>query len=262
VPSDAFRRVLDAGRAIQAQLPALDMIAVNGVAAALHARHRETRDIDYCAATLRDDWAMTDHTLQTWSTWVPQRLAFAKMILGRIGPVRVGIRQLRRGRPLERADIDGLIVTSPAETLRVKAMHALQRRTTRDYIDVVALCDVLGDAAAVATLAGLDDFFPDTTLTLVTDTPSDPPLARPLVQALRTLPGQRPVDWGTPAGMLPGVTGPYQAWGYLEERLATVGRRLAEHLSHATPPSLLEASLDDRVTRAPDLAKSRIRVGP
>ena len=236
MPSDAFRRVLDAGRALQAQLPALEMIAVNGVAAALHAGHRETRDIDYCAAALRAEWETTVRTLQAWPAWAPQRQAFAKMILGRLGPVRVGLRQLRRAHPLESTTVDGLVVTSPAETLRVKAMQALQRRATRDYIDVVALCDAIGDRAAVATLAALDDFYPDTTLTVVTDTPADPPVARPLAHALETLPTHRPVDWGTAAGTLPGVAGPYQALGYLETRLATLGRLLADHRVAPAPP--------------------------
>lgn len=52
-------------------------------------------------------------------------------------------------------------VPTLAETLRVKAWLVLDRNATRDYLDVVALAERLGEDAAAQVLLDLDRFYAD-----------------------------------------------------------------------------------------------------
>jgi hypothetical protein len=87
-------------------------------------------------------------------------------IMGSLGGIEAGLRQLRRSRPLETMVVgvgDGLEVVAPtaAEALRVKAYLVVQRNVVRDYLDVVALADHLGIDQAVEVLSHIDDFYDD-----------------------------------------------------------------------------------------------------
>ncbi|MBA2295772.1 MAG: hypothetical protein H0W16_11645 [Actinobacteria bacterium] len=48
-----------------------------------------------------------------------------------------------------------------AEILRVKAWLVLRRNATRDYLDLVALADRIGDTDAARVLRGLDEYYDD-----------------------------------------------------------------------------------------------------
>lgn len=106
-------------------------------------------------------------------------------ILGRLGGIEAGLRQLRRTRPLEvqavRLDDEHeVVVPTLAETLRVKAYLVVQRNQVRDYLDVVALADRCGPERAVSVLARIDDYYvdrsgqPDSVLTAVVQRLSEP----------------------------------------------------------------------------------------
>ena len=86
-------------------------------------------------------------------------------IMGSLGGIEAGLRQMRRTRPLEtiRVDLgDDGTVTAPtlAEALRVKAYLVVQRNVVRDFLDVVA-ADRLGEDAAVEVLLHIDDYYGD-----------------------------------------------------------------------------------------------------
>ena len=49
-PIPSFDHVIEEGIALQRHLPALDMVAVGGTAAALHAGHRYSTDVDHVTA--------------------------------------------------------------------------------------------------------------------------------------------------------------------------------------------------------------------
>lgn len=71
------------------------------------------------------------------------------------------MRQLRRSRSLGTCEVEvagGRVVVAPtaAEILRVKAYLVVQRTVVRDFLDVVALTDYLGEDTAVAVLADID----------------------------------------------------------------------------------------------------------
>lgn len=87
-------------------------------------------------------------------------------LLGSLGGIEAGLRQLRRTRPLETCEVEvapGLTVTAPTaeESLRVKAFLVVQRNQVRDYLDVVALAEHLTPEVAIGTLQRMDDYYDD-----------------------------------------------------------------------------------------------------
>lgn len=109
-------------------------------------------------------------------------------MLGSLGDIETGIRQLRRSRPLEveTIDVDGRMLTVPTavETLRVKAWLALTRNQTRDYLDIAALTAVIGVDRAAQALGSIDDYYGDIN-------PGDD---RVVTQLVRQLADPRPRD--------------------------------------------------------------------
>jgi hypothetical protein len=86
-------------------------------------------------------------------------------LLGSLGGIEAGLRQLRRVRPLEVVEVavpcaGPLRVPTLPEILRVKAYLVVQRNQVRDYLDLVALADRVG-GGAVEVLSRIDDYYVD-----------------------------------------------------------------------------------------------------
>jgi hypothetical protein len=97
---------------------------------------------------------------------VTNRVVPGKVILGRLGDIEAGVRQMIRTRPLEITQLDlpsGRTLTVPTaeETLRIKGFLIVRRNQTRDYLDVAAIADRYGIHAAAGTLARIDDYYAD-----------------------------------------------------------------------------------------------------
>lgn len=158
--------VLRSAATLQRVVP--DAVLVGGAAAALWAGHRDSFDHDHVLADLAERYLDVLEAVEATDGWVTSVRASSPplTILGRLGGVEAGLRQLRRSRPLEveRVRLDdthSVVVPTLAETLRVKAYLVVQRNQVRDYLDVVALADRCGPAPAVAVLAGIDDYYVD-----------------------------------------------------------------------------------------------------
>ena len=54
-----------------------------------------------------------------------------------------------------------MVAPTAAEALRIKAFLVVQRNVVRDYLDVVALADHMGEVTAVEVLSGIDDYYTD-----------------------------------------------------------------------------------------------------
>lgn len=169
MPVDGLRnpvlvRVLEAAARLQALVP--DAVLVGGSAAALHGGHRDSDDHDHVLADLAARFDAVLEAVESQEGWVTNRVTPGKIILGELGGIETGIRQLIRLTPLEVTRVplpSGQVVTAPtpAETLRVKAFLVVRRNQTRDYLDVAAVASHLGIDRAAATLSRIDDYYAD-----------------------------------------------------------------------------------------------------
>lgn len=155
--------VLAASARLQTLLP--DAVLVGGTAAALHAGHRVSFDDDHVLADLKERFDHVLEHLEQVDGWSTARVNRPVLILGSLDGIETGVRQLIRRRPLETQEFEvpGGRVTAPIlpEMLRIKAWLVLRRNATRDYLDVVALADRIGEEIAVPVLAGLDEYYED-----------------------------------------------------------------------------------------------------
>lgn len=118
-----------------------------------------------------------------------------KLILGRLGDIEAGVRQMTRRRPLEAIDIEiedaaRLRVPTAEETLRVKAFLIPRRNQTRDYLDTAPLASRYGIGASAEVLADLGDYHGDQHLDA---SPDDPGLGV-ASQLVRQLADPQPFD--------------------------------------------------------------------
>lgn len=206
--------VLRSAALLQRVVP--DAVLVGGAAAALWGGHRASFDHDHVLADLAERYLEVLEAVEATEGWVTSVRASSPplTILGRLGGVEAGLRQLRRTRRLEveqvRLDAEHVVVVPTfAETLRVKAYLVVLRNQVRDYLDVVALADRRGHPFAVEVLAGIDDYYvdrsrePDSVLTalvqrLADPNPRDAAVTRQL-QAYRRL-DPRWHDWSAVVG--------------------------------------------------------------
>ncbi len=200
-----WERLLSAERHLQALVPGT--VLVGGTAAALHARHRISLDGDHVLMGLRDHFDEVLASLEVAAGWHTDRVQRPVLILGRLDGVLTGIRQLRRTRPLETQEIDGLRVPTLAEMSRIKAWLLATRDTTRDYLDSVVLFERLGEAGAREALATLDSLYEQSTGASV------------LAEVIERLGQARPadaaeIDLATYRGLVP----PWNDWAHVQAR--------------------------------------------
>lgn len=159
----SLQDVLEKAAQLQELVPGA--VLVGGSAAALYAHHRESRDHDHVVADLAERFDLILENLEALGDWSTARAQPGKIILGELGGIETGVRQLLRGRPLESVEIEvqgkPLVVPTAAEILRIKAWLALTRNQTRDYLDIAALADSIGLDEAAAVLRDIDDYYAD-----------------------------------------------------------------------------------------------------
>jgi hypothetical protein len=160
------RQVLTSAARLQEVVP--DAVLVGGSAAALHAGHRESFDHDHVLPDLADRYEAVLEAVEATEGWATSVRASKPpfTIMGRLGGIEAGLRQMRRTRPLETIEVEvdrdvTVVAPTAAETLRVKAYLAVQRNVVRDYLDVAALAEHLGLDRAVEVLSEIDAFYAD-----------------------------------------------------------------------------------------------------
>lgn len=166
-PGDLDRALLDvleSAATLQQRVP--DAVLVGGSAAALYAAHRSSYDHDHVVNDLRDRFDSVLDALESEPEWVTNRVRPGKVVLGQIGDIEAGVRQMIRTVPLEVREVllpSGRAVRVPTreETLRIKAFLIVRRNQTRDYVDVAALADRYGPADAAHTLSEIDRYYTD-----------------------------------------------------------------------------------------------------
>lgn len=155
-----FDAVIQQGVELQSQLGGDDVVAVGGTAAALHCGHRYSLDVDCVTPRLREDYESFASRLEDWPGWRTNRKNPPVLILGEREGIELGVRQLRRARPLETTRVRGLLIPTIEEMLRIKAFLAGERRGVRDFIDLTALAGAVGGDRAIVALTNLNELHP------------------------------------------------------------------------------------------------------
>ena len=114
--------VLDSASRLQELIP--DAVLVGGTVAALYAGHRLSYDHDHVVADLRQRFDVALEALEREPDWVMNRVTPGKIILGELGDIEAGVRQLIRTRPLETREIElpsgqRIVVPTCDEILRI-----------------------------------------------------------------------------------------------------------------------------------------------
>ena len=156
--------VLESAARLQQVVP--DAVLVGDSAAAWHAGHRDSFDHDHVLPDLAERFDLVLEAIESTDRWVTNRVTPGRIILGELGDIEAGVRQMIRRRPLETERVTlpsgrTLIVPTLDETLRVKAFLIVQRHQTRDFLDVAALADRMGLDRAARVLAAIDAYYRD-----------------------------------------------------------------------------------------------------
>jgi hypothetical protein len=155
--------VLEKAAQLQELVPGA--VLVGGSAAALHAHHRQSLDHDHVVTDLTDRFDTILEHLEALGDWSTAKAQPGKIILGELGGIETGVRQLLRSRPLETTEVEvrgkRLVAPTAVEILRIKAWLALDRNQTRDYLDIAALTQSIGLDGAAEALRSIDDYYAD-----------------------------------------------------------------------------------------------------
>ncbi len=161
-PLPEWEALLSSAAHLQRIVP--DAVLVGGTAAASFAHHRVSVDHDHTLTNLRERFDSVLASLESVAGWKTARVRRPVLILGSLDGIETGIRQLIRDEPLETEQIEvageKLTVPTRAEMLRIKAVLIVKRNATRDYLDFVALSELVGREATKAALENFDRLYP------------------------------------------------------------------------------------------------------
>ena len=163
-PSPTLANVLESAARLQEVVP--DAVLIGDSAAAWHAGHRDSSHHDHVMADLSERFDQVLEAIESTEGWVTNRVTPGKIILGELGDIEAGVRQMIRRRPLEVEEVTlpsgrSLRVPTLAEILRVKGFLIVRRNQTRDYLDVAALAERMGVDGAGAVVAAIDEYYAD-----------------------------------------------------------------------------------------------------
>ncbi len=214
---DVWTKLLETERLIQTYFP--ECVRVGGTAAALHAHHRISLDVDSVMIDLRDRFPQTLAKLESLAGWKTRRVRPPVLILGHFQGVDVGIRQLIRSAPLETTWVNGIVVPTVSEMLRIKGWLIVTRNAVRDYLDYGALAERLGQQFESA-MQPMDDLYPQA---VESDTTSQQ-LAKQLAEPL-------PYDFDPDHDVLMewrALQAPWSDWAFVKTQCRKLAGRLMD----------------------------------
>lgn len=199
----------------------LEEVLVGGSAAAIYAKHRFSTDHYHVISDLKLRFNEILEEIEGVSGWKTARVQSPVQILGSLDGIETGIRQLKRTAPLETQilQINGEDITIPTieETLRIKTFLALTRNATRDYLDVIALSDHIGDSKVYDALFRMDELYPQSN--------GDTWAVRQ--QIIKQFSQPKPYDLDDlDLTEYKGMKEPYTNWDYIEERAINLSNNL------------------------------------
>jgi len=218
---DQMEKVLAQAARLQKLVP--DAVLVGGSAVYIYAEHRYSLDHDHIVANLAERFDLILESLEREGDWITNRVVYGKIILGELGGIETGIRQLIRKKELEfqTAAIGGLTLNVPTidEITRIKAFLIIKRNQMRDYLDFAALSDKIGITACAQIMENLDEYYTDDS------TAHEKPA---LSQLLRQLCNPHPKDYRN-IEQLPeykGVAEKWKDWDFTVEICKSVAREI------------------------------------
>lgn len=223
-----WEKVLSSISQLQKILP--DAVLVGGSATAIHASHRLSRDHDHTVQGLTEKFDDVLKDLEAVAGWKTARVQRPVLILGSLDGIETGVRNLKRSAPLEtEVKVVGtvsVLLPTEAEALRIKVFLALSRNATRDYMDLVALFDRLGDEASIVALNRMDELYPQD----VGREEANKWVVR--TQMVKQLGQPEPYDLDeVDLGEYKGVKAPYDKWEYISKRCEELSAKLLSAFS-------------------------------
>jgi hypothetical protein len=217
-----MKKVLEQAARLQKLVP--DAVLVGGSAAFVYAGHRYSLDHDHICADLEERFDLILDSLEREGDWVTNRVVYGKIILGELGGIEAGVRQLIRKKKLEfqKIEIEGLSLNVPTieEITRIKAFLIVKRNQMRDYLDFAALTGKIGSGASAKIIGNIDEYYSD-------DSGNEKPV---LSQLLRQLCDPKPKDSGS-IEQLPnykGSVGKWKDWDFIVETCRSVAQKVME----------------------------------
>ena len=217
-------RVLESAARLQEVVP--DAVLVGGSAAALWANHRSSYYHDHVLQDLSARFDAVLEAIEATDGWVTNRVTLGKIILGELGDIESGVRQLIRNRPLEVTEVTlpsghVLRVPTPDETLRIKGYLVVRRNQVRDYLGVAALSDRYGIAHSADVLGHIDAYHSDQ---------RGPGPQGVATQLARQLADPRPADTRTvqQLGQYKGLDAHWTDWGNVTEVCRSVALEMVQ----------------------------------
>jgi len=217
-----MKKVLEQAARLQQLVP--DAVLVGGSAAFVYAGHRYSLDHDHVVTDLEERFDLILDSLEREGDWVTNRVVYGKIILGELGGIEAGVRQLIRKRALEfqKIQIDELSLSVPTleEIIRIKAFLIVKRNQTRDYLDFAALSEKNGLKASAGVIKKIDEYYTD-------DSQNEKPV---LSQLLRQLSEPIPKDFRS-VEQLPdykGTVDRWKDWGFIVETCRSVAKNVME----------------------------------
>jgi hypothetical protein len=204
---EQMEKVLAQADRLQKLVP--DAILVGVSAVYVYAEHRYSLDHDHIVTDLEERFTQILESLEREGDWITNRVVYEKIILGELGGIEAGIRQLIRKKALEFQSIKigeyCLNVPTIDELIRIKAFLIIKRNQVRDYLDFAALCDKTGIQTSAHILDKLDEYYTDDYPELLTH--EKPALS----QLLRQLCNPQPKDHRS-IEQLPDYKGALKKW--------------------------------------------------
>jgi len=220
---EQMKRVLEQAARLQKLVP--DAVLVGGSAASIYAEHRYSLDHDHVITDLEEKFDLILESLEREKDWVTNRVVHGKIILGELGGIEAGVRQLIRKKPLEfqkiQVDDFSLNVPTVEEITRIKAFLIVKRNQMRDYLDFAALSGKIGIPASAEVIANIDDYYTD-------DSKDEKPA---LSQLLRQLSEPKPKDLRS-IDQLPNYKGTldkWKNWDFIVETCRAVAKKVMEN---------------------------------
>ena len=223
---EQMKKVLEQAARLQQLVP--DAVMVGGSAAYIFAEHRYSLDHDHVVADLEERFDLILESLEREGDWITNRTVYGKIILGELGGIEAGIRQLIRKRALEFQKIQigeySLNVPTVEEIIRIKAYLIVKRNQMRDYLDFAALSDTIGTHSCAEILEHIDEYYSDDSEDLANG-------AKPtLTQLLKQLSDPWPKDFRN-IEQLPnykGTAGKWKNWDFITGTCISVAKKIME----------------------------------